>query len=244
MCSSIGTTTKLLLRAIDQRLASPKYSPNSVGTLLMCTRIAGVTPGVMRPFVTNTEWSSENTTHADELWKALAPNVGMVAVDNDFGRKMDLYATEQFPWDQSKGIYMLEGYHSLHCLVGTNSLHVAAQDLIADSLKRCTFIERSASSNKAFHRPLLCITTSTVSTHSERMQSVQPTTRSDLQVVAWRDRRIRKDSPKSSAAIGTSCRDGLCRIQHVSRDFLMTTPGVRHLTNGGGAQMIRRIYLP
>ena len=90
----------------------------------------------MRPFVTNTEWSSENTTHADELWKALAPNVGMVAVDNDFGRKMDLYATEQFPWDQSKGIYMLEGYHSLHCLVGSNSVHVAAKDLIADSLKK------------------------------------------------------------------------------------------------------------
>ena len=198
----------------------------------------------MRPFVTNTEWSSENTTHADELWKALAPNVGMVAVDNDFGGKMDLYATGQFPWDQSKGVYMLEGYHSLHCLVGSKFVHAAAKDLIVDSLKRCTFIERSVSSNKAFHRRLLCIITSTVSTHSGRMQSVQPTTRSDLQVVAWQDRRIRKDSHKSSAAIGTSCRDGLCRIQRVSNDSPTTTLGVRHLTNGGGAQMIRRIYLP
>ena len=198
----------------------------------------------MRPFVTNTEWSSENTTHADELWKALAPNVGMVAVDNEFGRKMDLYATEQFPWDQSKGIYMLEGYHSLHCLVGSDFVHVAAKDLIADSFKRCTSIERSASSNKAFHRPLLCITTSTVSTHSGRMQSVQPTTRSDQQVAAWQDRRIRKDCHKSSAATGTSCRDGLCRTRRVSSDSLTTTLGVRHLTNGGGAQMIRRIYLP
>jgi len=52
------------------------------------------------------------------LWKALAPNVGVVAVDKDLSRKMDLYATKQFPWDLDKGIYMLEAYHSLHCLVG------------------------------------------------------------------------------------------------------------------------------
>ncbi|MCJ1423773.1 hypothetical protein MMC29_001657 [Sticta canariensis] len=30
---------------------------------------------------------------------------------------MNLYATEPFPWDQNKKIYMLEGYHSLHCLM-------------------------------------------------------------------------------------------------------------------------------
>lgn len=42
----------------------------------------------------------------------------MVVVDKAFGENMNLYATEPFPWDQSKRIYMLEGYHSLHCLVG------------------------------------------------------------------------------------------------------------------------------
>lgn len=160
-----------------------------------------------------------------------------------FGRRMDLYATEQFPWDQSKGIYMLEGYHSLHCLVGSNLVRAAAKDLIADSLKRCTFIERSASLNKAFHRPLLCITTSTVSTHSGKMLSVQPTIRSGLQVVAWQDRRIRKGGHKSSAATGSSCRHGLCKIRRVLSDFPTTTLGVRRLMNGRGAPMIRRTYL-
>lgn len=87
--------------------------------LLIEILIAGVTGGVMRPFVINTEWSSENTTQTDNLWKALAPNVGMVAIDNDFSRNLDLYATIPFPWDHDKGIYMLEGYHSLHCLVGS-----------------------------------------------------------------------------------------------------------------------------
>ena len=65
----------------------------------------------------NTDWSSRNTTRADELWSNLAPNLGMVAVENDISRNMDLYSTEPFPWDSSKGVYMLEGYHSLHCLV-------------------------------------------------------------------------------------------------------------------------------
>ena len=71
----------------------------------------------MRPFMINTDWSSENTTRADQLWKGLAPNVGMVAIDSGVSRNMDLYRTEPFPWDASKGVYMLEGYHSLHCLV-------------------------------------------------------------------------------------------------------------------------------
>ena len=71
----------------------------------------------MRPFVTHTEWSSENSSQADDLWNALAPEVGMVVVDNGLSRQMDLYDTSTFPWDHGKGIYMLEGFHSLHCLV-------------------------------------------------------------------------------------------------------------------------------
>ena len=65
----------------------------------------------------NTDWSSKNTTRADELWNSLAPNVGMVAVENGISKDMDSYSTEPFPWDSDKGVYMLEGYHSLHCLV-------------------------------------------------------------------------------------------------------------------------------
>ena len=65
----------------------------------------------------NTDWCSNNNARTDELWKGFAPNVGMVAIDNGVGRNMDLYSTEPFPWDSSKEVYMLEGYHSLHCLL-------------------------------------------------------------------------------------------------------------------------------
>lgn len=61
----------------------------------------------------STDWSNGNTTLVDELWDGLAPNVGMVAVGVDMGTNVELYSTEPFPWDSSKGVYMLEGYHSI-----------------------------------------------------------------------------------------------------------------------------------
>ena len=78
--------------------------------------------------MTSTKWSSENATQADELWKTLTPDIGMVAVDNVFSENMNLYATEPFPWDQNKKIYMLEGYHSLHCLVSICSATSQAEN--------------------------------------------------------------------------------------------------------------------
>lgn len=88
--------------------------------------------GIPRPFVTNTEWSSGNTTRTDELWTKLPAHVGMVAVDMKFSQDMGFYATEPFPWDQKKGVYMLEGYHSLHCLVQSSILLLTRSDWQAD----------------------------------------------------------------------------------------------------------------
>lgn len=145
--------------------------------MLIWTCVAGVTAGIVRPFVTHTEWSSENSSRADDLWNALAPEVGMVVVDNGLSRQMDLYDTSTFPWDHGKSIYMLEGFHSLHCLVRPYIMYVCSNDSRADDfLERCPSTERYANSNEAFRKPLLCIITSTVSTHSERTQSVQQTT--------------------------------------------------------------------
>ena len=62
--------------------------------------------------------------------------------------------------------------------------------LRADDFERCTSIERYANSNEAVRKPFLCILTFTVSTHSERMQSVQQTTHLGLRVLAWRIRKV------------------------------------------------------
>lgn len=31
---------------------------------------------------------------------------------------MGLPEAQTFPWDDNKGLYLLNGYHNLHCLVG------------------------------------------------------------------------------------------------------------------------------
>ncbi|KAL1965583.1 hypothetical protein VTN77DRAFT_5667 [Rasamsonia byssochlamydoides] len=60
--------------------------------------------------------SSENRTRQDELWESLAISPGMVALTDDFARSKGLHLSQRFPWDQSRGIYLLNGYHKLHCL--------------------------------------------------------------------------------------------------------------------------------
>ena len=40
-------------------------------------------------------------------------NPGIVALPND----MHLGTTDPFPWDTSKGLYVMNSCHSLHCLV-------------------------------------------------------------------------------------------------------------------------------
>ncbi|KUJ19151.1 uncharacterized protein LY89DRAFT_667145 [Mollisia scopiformis] len=107
-------TCSLLILSISINIFQCWYFQNFASER---SKHAGVTGGISRNFVTNTEWSSDNTTHADMLWTELSPDTGMVVVDADYSQKMGLYRTQPFPWDQSKNIYMLEGYHSLHCLM-------------------------------------------------------------------------------------------------------------------------------
>ena len=68
----------------------------------------------MVPFGIETPYNGENRTLSDELWNSLDVNVGMVALE----RGTTLQPAQRFPWDDSKMVYMLNGYHSLHCLVG------------------------------------------------------------------------------------------------------------------------------
>ena len=213
--------------------------------LLRWVLLAGVAGGVMRPFMINTDWSSKNTTRADELWKDLAPNVGMVAIDNDVSRNMDLYSTEPFPWDSSKGVYMLEGYHSLHCLVRLY-LHICflLGGPVNNHGNRCTYTEHCVSLSRASHRPHRCVTISTASTRCGKMQSALRMIRCGRPVATWGSRRMLGDGRTSSAGTGISWRDGRCSIRHVSSGSPMGTLNARLSKSGGGVPMGRRIIQP
>ncbi|MCJ1437276.1 hypothetical protein MMC27_006662 [Xylographa pallens] len=58
-----------------------------------------------------------NQTGADLLWNELSVDAGAVALTDVYTGSMNLPEAQRFPWDDTKGIYLLNGYHSLHCLI-------------------------------------------------------------------------------------------------------------------------------
>ncbi|KAJ5504750.1 hypothetical protein N7463_007624 [Penicillium fimorum] len=68
------------------------------------------------PYVLLTDYSSHNTTLADNLWHSINIDSGVVALPDSFAASHDLRTAQRFPWDTSKGIYILHGFHNLHCL--------------------------------------------------------------------------------------------------------------------------------
>lgn len=71
------------------------------------------------PFQWHTEYNGDNQTLADELWEALGAEIdtGFIAVPDEWSAAKGLLEAQRFPWDTSKGIYLLNGQHNLHCLV-------------------------------------------------------------------------------------------------------------------------------
>ena len=58
-----------------------------------------------------------NETARDEAWDNLNYDPGSVALDYEYAAALGLPEAQPFPWDYSKGLYFLNAYHSIHCLV-------------------------------------------------------------------------------------------------------------------------------
>ena len=57
-------------------------------------------------------------TERDRRWEALDISEGIIAMPDRVALNYDLPLSERFPWDQTKGVYLLEAHHNIHCLVG------------------------------------------------------------------------------------------------------------------------------
>ncbi|TGJ80465.1 hypothetical protein E0Z10_g8297 [Xylaria hypoxylon] len=68
------------------------------------------------PYVIVTPYSSDNETLQDQLWYNINVDSAVVALSDDWADQHNLRKAQRFPWDQSKGIYILHGFHNLHCL--------------------------------------------------------------------------------------------------------------------------------
>lgn len=86
------------------------------------TDLAGLSKQPIKdiPFRWWSAYSSPNATDdevVDNAWDAIAKDFGVVAVDHKTAKKIGAPSTMDLPSDPTKGIYVVEAYHSLHCLV-------------------------------------------------------------------------------------------------------------------------------
>lgn len=66
----------------------------------------------------------EQNAAVDQLWDNILPAHGIVAVDHQWAAERQMPATMNLPSDPSKGVYIIDAYHQLHCLVSVNFLYI------------------------------------------------------------------------------------------------------------------------
>ena len=74
-------------------------------------------------FEAHTRYTDGNETLVNELWDQINIDAGMVALPEDFALNNGLLIAQRFPWDRSRVVYLLNGYHSLHCIVRKTNQH-------------------------------------------------------------------------------------------------------------------------
>ncbi|MCJ1458962.1 hypothetical protein MMC28_009339, partial [Mycoblastus sanguinarius] len=79
---------------------------------------AGLERNVPIAWTHDNDFVSHNRTTWDQAWETVdkSQGTGVVAIDDDFVEKTGLPKAQRWPWDKSKGLYLLQGYHNLHCL--------------------------------------------------------------------------------------------------------------------------------
>ena len=93
--------------------------------MLQCTNrpLAGLVRNVSVPIYSSTEYGPAVGTQEerDALWGALDISPGTIALSDDFAAQNGLPLSQRFPWENSKGIYIIGAFHQMHCLVFLHS---------------------------------------------------------------------------------------------------------------------------
>lgn len=76
----------------------------------------GLKRDVSLPWRYASDFGSEDIEKAEKLWEGMIFEHGIVALDEKFVESKGLPKAQPFPWDTSKGIYILNGHHNLHCI--------------------------------------------------------------------------------------------------------------------------------
>ncbi|KAF5873482.1 uncharacterized protein Bfra_004943 [Botrytis fragariae] len=80
---------------------------------LETSKFAGLTRTIPKAWTSN---SGANETDQEFLWDETSYDRGQIALADDYAKEMGLPRAQRFPWDQSKGIYLINAYHNIHCV--------------------------------------------------------------------------------------------------------------------------------
>ena len=79
----------------------------------------------MKPFGSEEHLGRDGDSLADTYWDNLNVDAGIVSLPLDWAMEMGLPRAQPFPWDNTRSIYLLNGYHNVHCLVSQNPAYVS-----------------------------------------------------------------------------------------------------------------------
>jgi hypothetical protein len=82
---------------------------------------AGLKRDVPIQIYPDTDYTSDNFTAVTSLWEKLSGDPGVVALSSEYVKEKRLPYALRFPWDEDKGVFLLQGFHNLHCLVSERS---------------------------------------------------------------------------------------------------------------------------
>lgn len=84
---------------------------------LMIESLAGLTRNQPVAWTAYDPFTTPNETEVDHIWEMTDIDSGVVALGDIYAAMKNLPKSQRFPWDDSKGIYLLNVHHNLHCLV-------------------------------------------------------------------------------------------------------------------------------
>ncbi|OTA55903.1 hypothetical protein K449DRAFT_452416 [Hypoxylon sp. EC38] len=84
----------------------------------LSTQFAGLSRNVPTEILSGSNFDSMNRTIQDAAWNHvdIEPWNGFVALDENYALSQGLPHSQRWPWDLSKGVYIMTSSHELHCI--------------------------------------------------------------------------------------------------------------------------------
>ncbi|MCJ1404638.1 hypothetical protein MMC11_007864 [Xylographa trunciseda] len=86
------------------------------GSKTQSTPYAKLTQEIPVAWTWNSVFFNDNLTSVFEAWEQVDHDPGVIALPDAYVAEKQLPLSQRFEWDDTKGVYLVNGYHNLHCL--------------------------------------------------------------------------------------------------------------------------------